>query len=143
VQVEPANQERGERTFIPANAPRKDVFDVVIVGIAADVVSGMMVDGVDPSHLYLPTSPTGARAPSRCSSAGRSRDDARMVIGLQGLLRPVNADPLAFEVLPLSELRLAQMFPVWGASWVGSALGLDRVDPERVVRSVRVYSATR
>ena len=122
VRVEPANQERGERTFIPANAPRKDVFDVVIVGIAADVVSGMMVDGVDPSHLYLPTSPTGARA-EQMLFRGRSRDDARMD-RLQGLLRAVNADPLAFEVLPLSELRLGQMFPVWGASWVGSALGL-------------------
>jgi predicted permease len=122
VQVEPVNQERGDRTWVPANAPRKDIFDVVVVGIAADVVSGMMVDGVDPSHLYLPTSPTGPRA-AQMLFRGRSGDDSRPD-RIQTLLRAVSRDPLAFEVLPLSELRLAQMFPVWAASWVGSVLGL-------------------
>ena len=122
VQVEPMNQDRGDRAWVPANAPRKDIFDVVVVGIAADVVSGMMVDGVDPSHLYLPTSPTGPRA-AQMLFRGRSGDDTRPD-RIQTLLRPVSPDPLAFEVLPLSELRLAQMFPVWAASWVGSVLGL-------------------
>ena len=122
VQVEPVNQERGDRTWVPANAPRKDIFDVVVVGIAADVVSGMMVDGVDPSHLYLPTNPTGPRA-AQMLFRGRSGDDSRPD-RIQTLLRPVSPDPLAFEVLPLGELRLAQMFPVWAASWVGSVLGL-------------------
>src|SRR4029453_10458750 len=122
VQVEPVNQERGDRAWVPANAPRKDIFDVVVVGIAADVVSGMMVDGIDPSHLYLPPSPTGPRA-AQMLFRGRSGDDPRPD-RIQTLLRPVSPDPLAFEVLPLSELRLAQMFPVWAASWVGSVLGL-------------------
>ena len=35
---------------------------VTVVGVAGDVVSGFVYQGIDPAHVYLPTSATGSRA---------------------------------------------------------------------------------
>jgi hypothetical protein len=124
VQIEPVDVQRGDTT--QAERHRSDgsdaqVFNVVVVGVARDVISGLMADGVDPSHLYLPTSPTGPHAANLLVHA-RSLD--LRLDRVQALLQQVDADPLAVEVLPLEELREAQMFPVKAASWIGSLLGL-------------------
>jgi predicted permease len=125
VRIEPLDVQRADTTQVerPAgDASGTQVFEVVVVGVARDVISGLMADGVDPSHLYLPTSPTGPHAANLLVHA-RSSQDLRLD-RVQALLQQVDADPLAAEVLPLEELREAQMFPVKAASWIGSLLGL-------------------
>jgi len=102
--------------------------EVTIVGAVKDVVSGMMFDGPDSGHIYLPIGPTDAKAAALLMRPRSARDlgpDA-----LQGIFREVTRDPEMFEVLPLEEMRATQMYPLLAASWVGSflatvALGLS------------------
>ena len=42
---------------------------------------------------------------------------------VQSMLRKAHPDPLMFEVMPLDEMREAQMYPLRTASWIGSLLG--------------------
>jgi len=95
--------------------------DVAVIGVAQDVVSGMVFDGTDTAHLYMPTSPVGARAESILVRA-RSLNDLRLDT-LQTLLQSVHPDPLAFEAMPLAEALAMQLFPLRVASWIGSLLG--------------------
>jgi putative ABC transport system permease protein len=116
---------QAEEIFVMRDQRRQDAdvsggHDVTVVGVAADVVSGMVFDGSDASHLYLPTSPTGSRAAALLVRA-RSATDLRLDV-LQKLLQSVHADPLAFEAMPLAEALAMQMFPLRVASWIGSLL---------------------
>jgi predicted permease len=117
--VAPADQSQGNfRT--PSVPDRSPTLDVTIVGVARDAVNGLLIEGTDPSHVYLPTSVHGTRATALlvASRAGTAlSEDA-----IRDRLRPLNADPLALEVYPLSELREQQMFPLATASWIGSLL---------------------
>jgi predicted permease len=95
--------------------------NVVIIGVAKDVVSGFVYDGLDRAHLYLPTSASG---PHGAALLVRGRTGAhfhREV--LPGLLAQVHPDPFAFEALPLTEVLGLQMFPLRIASWIGAVLG--------------------
>jgi predicted permease len=95
--------------------------NVVIVGVAKDVVSGFVYDGRDRTHLYLPTSLSGAHARAllvRGRAPAEFRRDTLPV-----LLERVHPDPFALEALPLSEVLALQMFPLKVASWIGSLLG--------------------
>jgi len=94
---------------------------VVIVGVAKDVVSGFVYDGIDRAHLYLPTSPAGTHA-AALLVRGREPSTFRRDV-LPGLLERVHADPFAFEALPLPEVLALQMFPLRIASWIGALLG--------------------
>jgi hypothetical protein len=94
----------------------------MIVGVAQDVVSGFVYDGLDRTHVYLPTSPSGTRA-SAILVRGRNASEFRQA-GLPELLKRAHADPLAFEALPLTEVLALQMFPLRIASWIGALLGL-------------------
>ncbi len=89
-----------------------------IIGVAKDVVSGFVYQGIDTSHIYLPTSATGARADALLvrRAAGTSMD------GLKAALQGVHNDLLAFDVLPVDEMVALQMFPLRAASWIGSLL---------------------
>jgi predicted permease len=95
--------------------------DVLVVGVAKDVVSGFVYDGEDRTHVYLPTSPSGAHA-SALLVRGRLPAEFRREI-LPGLLRTVHPDPFAFETLPLTEVFALQMFPLRVAAWIGALLG--------------------
>jgi hypothetical protein len=92
--------------------------EVTIVGVAQDVVNGFVYQGIDPAHLYLPTSPGGSRVTTVIvrGRAGLTAGAVRSV-----LLRVV-PDPLAFDVLPIDEVVALQLFPLRVASWVGSLL---------------------
>jgi predicted permease len=94
---------------------------VVVVGIAKDVVSGFVYDGVDRAHLYLPTSPAGTHA-TALLVRGRTPVEFRREI-LPALLQRVHPDPFAFEALPLTEVFALQLFPLRIASWIGALLG--------------------
>ena len=106
-----------------AGAPDKlpGYSDVVIVGVAKDVVSGFVYDGQDRTHLYLPTSGAGTHAFALLVRARNSTEFRRET--LPSLLQRVNPDPFAFEALPLTEVLALQMFPLRIASWIGALLG--------------------
>ena len=103
-------------------SPLRGYGNIVIVGVAKDVVSGFVYDGTDRTHLYLPTSYSGAHA-GALLVRGRAPLEFRRDT-LPALLERVHPDPFAFEALPLTEVLALQMFPLRIASWIGSLLGL-------------------
>ena len=93
---------------------------LTVVGVARDVVSGFIVDGVDRGHIYLPAASDSPRVSSllvRGRTPGEPSAEA-----LDALFRQVAADPQLFEPLPLDELRTLQIYPLRAASWIGSLL---------------------
>jgi predicted lysophospholipase L1 biosynthesis ABC-type transport system permease subunit len=94
----------------------------IVIGTTRDVVSGMLVDGQDRGHVYLPTDATGPHARALLVRWRSGRDvgpEAR-----QQIFQRVAADPQVFEALPLDEMRALQMYPLHAASWLGSLLGI-------------------
>jgi putative ABC transport system permease protein len=79
--------------------------EVTIVGVAGDIISGLIVDGPEAGHIYLPTA-SGQQHARALLARGRSRHE------------------LAPEALPLEEVRALQVYPFMAASWIGSLLGL-------------------
>ena len=95
--------------------------DLTIVGISSDVMSGLVYQGRDAAHVYMPTS-VGQSHATAILVRGRSPRDLRPE-GVQETLQSVDANPLAFEVLPLEEALALQMYPLRVASWIGLLLG--------------------
>ena len=96
--------------------------EVTVVGVAADVVSGMVFDGRDAGHIYLPTH---AADPHATALLMRPRSGRELgPSALQEVFRKAAPDPQAFEALPLDEMREGQMYPIRAASWIGSLLGV-------------------
>ena len=93
--------------------------DVVVIGVAKDVVNGLVYDGKRP-HIYLPTSP-GARHAKALLVRGRSSTDTRQDL-LQTTLRTVDPNPLAFSTVSLDEALALQTYPIMIASWIGLLL---------------------
>ena len=96
--------------------------EVTVVGIAGDVISGLVVDGPEPGHIYLPTSPGSRHAGSLLARARAPHDLAPEA--MYQILRRAVVDPEIFEALPLEEVRRLQVYPFMAASWIGSFLGL-------------------
>ena len=93
--------------------------DVVVIGVAADVVTGLVYEGRGP-HMYLPTTPAGAHAKDLLVR-GRAAQDIRTDT-LQAILRDVDPNPLSFSILALDEALALQMYPMMVASWIGLLL---------------------
>ena len=101
---------------------------LTVVGTVSDVVSGLLIDGHDTNHIYLPASHTSNHVTAllvRARSDRELRPEA-----LQQLFRRAAPDPEVFEALPLDELRALQVYPLQAASWIGCflaavALGLS------------------
>jgi ABC-type antimicrobial peptide transport system permease subunit len=92
---------------------------VVVIGVAADVVTGLVYEGRGP-HMYLPTTPAGPHAKDllvRGRAAQHIRTDT-----LQAILRDVDPNPLSFTILSLDEALALQMYPMMVASWIGLLL---------------------
>jgi len=94
---------------------------VTVVGTAPDVVSGLIVDGRDSGHIYLPMTADDPHA-TAVLVRGRTPQDLGPET-LQTLFSRVAQDPQVFEALPLDEMRELQTYPLNAASWVGFALG--------------------
>jgi len=95
---------------------------LTIVGVARDVVSGLIYEGRDVAHLYLPTR---AGDPRAVALLVKSRPGVRLdAETFAPALRTLEAKPQTLEVLPLDDMVTIQMFPVRMASWVGSLLAL-------------------
>jgi predicted permease len=96
--------------------------DVVIVGVARDVVSTSAYNGTDAALLYLPTSRTGTHADALLV---RGRETGSLQRGgIVEVLERVHKDREVFETLPLIELAEMMLYPLRAASWIGSLLGV-------------------
>jgi predicted permease len=93
-----------------------------VVGVVPDVVSGMIFDGRDANHMYLPTTAEDAHARAVLVRARSDRDLGPEA--LEAIFRQVAPDPQMFEALPLEEMRAVQMYPLRAASGIGSFLAL-------------------
>ncbi len=95
---------------------------VSVVGVVRDVVSGIVIDGVDAGHIYLPTDAANAHATALLVRGRADRDLTPAV--LQEIFKRTGSDPEMFEALPLEEMRALQIYPLQAASWMGSLLGV-------------------
>ena len=96
--------------------------DVTVVGIVPDVVTGLLVNGKDANHMYMPVH---ARHPEAAALLMRPRSASEFRGGaLQELFRRTGVDAETFETVPLDEMRDAQMYPLRAAAWVGGILGV-------------------
>ena len=122
VNIEPLGQERivadTVKTLRSDGSMDATATELTIVGVARDVVNGFLYHGIDSAHLYLPTSPSGARV-TTVLLRGRGTMSAGAV---RSLLLRVSPDPLSFDVLPVDEMVALQLFPLRVASWIGSLL---------------------
>jgi predicted permease len=98
---------------------------VTVVGIAGDVVSGLMYDREDHARLYLPMARDDGRASTILvrGRAGSSLtpDAVRAVLDRAA---DVASNPLAFDVATMDDVVRGEMVPIRAASWVGTLLGL-------------------
>jgi predicted permease len=95
--------------------------DFQVVGIARNAVVGLLYEGRETPHVYLPTSPAGRHARS-VLARGRVPQDVT-VAALAPVVRVLNPNPLTFDILPLTEAIALQRYPVMVASWIGLLLG--------------------
>jgi len=94
---------------------------LTVIGTAPDVVSGLVVDGADPGHIYLPITADDPHATAALVRGRTPRDLDPQT--LQTIFGRVAKDPQVFEALPLDEMRDLQIYPLRAASWVGFLLG--------------------
>jgi predicted permease len=108
------------RGNLVSNADIRDAGeDVLVIGVAPDVVTGLVYEGRAP-HMYLPTTPSGPHAKDLLVR-GRTTQDIR-IDKLQAVLRNVSPNPLSFSILSLDEALALQMYPMMVASWIGLLL---------------------
>jgi len=95
---------------------------LLVIGVAPDIVSGLVIDGRDAGHIYLPATPASHHA-TAVLARGRAAD-ALGPQALQEIFARVVPDPQVFEAIPLREMRDLQMYPLVAASWTGATLAL-------------------
>jgi len=94
---------------------------LTVVGIVRDVVSGLLIDGPDTGHLYLPMSADDSHAIAALVRGRTAPEPGPQA--LQALFRRAAQDPQVFEAIPLDQMRDLQIYPLRAASWIGFVLG--------------------
>jgi predicted permease len=94
---------------------------VTVIGTVHDVVSGLMFEGTDRGHIYLPATAADPHA-SALLFTPRAAGGFRAEV-LRDRFRALGYDPDLFELMPLEEMRVTEMYPMRAASWVGALLG--------------------
>ena len=95
--------------------------EVTVIGTARDVASGFIVEGHDAGHIYLPTNSASPRAGALLLRA-RASSDFRPDM-LRETFRRLGYEPETFEVIPLTDMRDTQMYPLRAGAWIGGLLG--------------------
>ena len=120
----------GARALWPGENPigktvrlTNDNTTVAIVGVASDVITGLVFEGREAAHLYLPLSVEAATQADVLLVRGRDRARDLRVEDFRATLKQLHPDPLAFDYLPLSQMMSMQMYPLNVASSIGSILG--------------------
>jgi predicted lysophospholipase L1 biosynthesis ABC-type transport system permease subunit len=92
---------------------------VRVIGIAKDVVSGFIWDGVDPTCIYFPTGPLGAK---NASLLVRVKGDPQVAKrALDAAIAGVSTE-VSF-IVPMEEALAIQIYPFRASSWIAMALG--------------------
>jgi putative ABC transport system permease protein len=95
--------------------------DVTVVGTVRDVVSGLLINGRDAGHIYLPMTSADTHATAMLVRPRANRELSPEIS--DEIFRRVAPDPQVFEILPLGEMRDLQMYPLSAASWIAWLLG--------------------
>jgi predicted permease len=93
----------------------------VVVGIAKDVVSGLVMDGPDATMIYFPTSIKAKRGPMLMVRTRLDTLAARQ--SLETALKAAWPDRPSIAVA-MEDGFAMQVYPFLGASWIGFILGL-------------------
>jgi predicted permease len=104
----------GEGTTAPNGGP------AVVVGIAKDVVSGAIWDGLDPTMIYFPASPTSKRAPGLLIRTRLPSAQARNEV--EAALKKAIPER-ASVALSIDDGFAMQVYPFRAASLIGFVLG--------------------
>jgi predicted permease len=94
---------------------------LTVVGVVPDVSSGLVIDGQDAGHIYLPM--TAANANARALMLRPRSAAALGPQALQVVLRRIVAVLQILGAIALHEARDAQIYPLRAASWIGATLG--------------------
>lgn len=90
-----------------------------VIGVAKDMVSGFIWEGIDTTCIYFPTGPQGAK---NVSLLVRVKGDPAVVRrALDAAISGVAGD-VSF-IVPMNEAVAVQVYPFRATSWIGSALG--------------------
>jgi predicted permease len=91
-----------------------------VIGVAGDVISGVLGDGVDATCVYFPTGPQGPKNFSLLVRVKTDPDVARRALDadIAGI-----ANSGVSVVVPMSEVLAAQIYPFRASSWIAMALG--------------------
>ena len=110
--------------ILPPGDGQLDTIDgysrVVVVGTVRDVVTGMIVQGLDHGHIYLPADadePHTSALLIRPSAQTGFRPDL-----LRETFRRAGLDPETFETIPMADVRGAQNYPLRAGMWIGGVL---------------------
>ena len=95
---------------------------VTVVGMVPDVVSGMLMDGPDRGHIYLPADENHPHAIALLAAGRDAREPGPEA--LHQLFRQAAPDADVFEAIPLDEMRALQMYPLRAASTIGWLLAV-------------------
>ncbi|MGH9674305.1 MAG: FtsX-like permease family protein, partial [Bryobacteraceae bacterium] len=96
--------------------------EILVLGVAADVLDGWIFDCRDRSAIYLPASDTNIKQTGEMLVLVRGGEKA----GLRRLNQSIAARWPAFDgqVILLSEVLSMQIYPFRAAAWIGWMLGL-------------------
>jgi predicted permease len=90
-----------------------------VIGVAKDMVSGFVWEGIDTTCIYFPTAPQGAKNLSLLVRVKGDPSVARRA--LDAAASSVSSE-ISF-IVPMEEAVAIQIYPFRASSWVGSALG--------------------
>ena len=90
-----------------------------IIGVAKDVISGVVGDGIDTTCIYLPTGPSGAK---NGSLLVRVKGEQETVLRALDAAVNASAEPVDI-VIPMDQALAIQIYPFRASAWVASALG--------------------
>ncbi len=90
-----------------------------VIGIARDVVSGFIWDGVDTTCIYFPTGPLGAKNGSLLVRVKGDPEAAKRT--LDAAIAGVSTE-VSF-IVPMEEALAIQIYPFRASSWIAMALG--------------------
>ena len=91
-----------------------------VIGIARDVMSGWIGDGLDPTCVYFPTSPLGAKNSSLLVRVKGEPEIARRAF--DETVASIAPGAVSF-VVPMDQALVIQIYPFRASSWIALALG--------------------
>jgi hypothetical protein len=90
-----------------------------VIGVARDMVSGFIWEGIDTTCIYFPTGPQGAK---NVSLLVRVKGDPKMARRALDAATSGVSNEVSF-IVPMDEAVAVQIYPFRASSWIASALG--------------------